>query len=437
MSKWNRTAGLSFTAAAGLLLATVAPQQAQAAVTICPGQVADNTGASDAAAAINACIISTPTNGTLSLPVGTYRLDVPVVVARSNITIKTTGTTGSSGICEVNTACAVLKASDSFFNAKTFPSVSEHNGMFVINGNDVTIDHLVFDGNRSGRLATQGAPAYRMLCRATYPGLENYTFGRNVLAVGENGSNRTIQYSVSKNAMCGTALGWGGTNARVVLNYVYNNGSPFPVDSALIADGITIGTVSNGDISSNIVADSTDVDIIIGGATNNSRMQYNQIIHNGYPAFAGIMLTNWQALATTPTKADFRGFDVSGNSIHCYSYCDIGMQLGVLTWVYDGNWQNSVFMGGDVHHNTINTTKQGINVSGAGDANYWMRLADNTLNTTYNSSTSLVVVPGSLCPNPRPTGKLNVPGLWTENFISFQNNQDLDMDMTTAWHKCY
>src|SRR5262249_55067742 len=52
---------------------------------------ADNSGATDASAAINAAVVGAANNSVVYLPTGTYRLDSAISINRSNITVRGDG----------------------------------------------------------------------------------------------------------------------------------------------------------------------------------------------------------------------------------------------------------------------------------------------------------------------------------------------------------
>ena len=190
----------------GALSTNTPIQVVPAPVTLCPGVTVTPNGTSDASAAIQTCINSTPSGGTLNLPPGTYGMGGRVLITRP-ITLRTQGLAGSTANCEASgVSCAVLKALPSF-NAPTGGFLG------VDNTTDVTVDHLVLDGNRAARLGTVAA--------------SNCAAGNNVW-----GANATISScafcrftnSVTKNALCATGLGFSGPNATITNNVFRANG---------------------------------------------------------------------------------------------------------------------------------------------------------------------------------------------------------------------
>ena len=127
---------------------------AAAAVTICAGVTADNTGQVDAAAAINACVTEAGAGGRLALPAGTYLIaSVAVDVGASGFTLTTEGFAAGAPGCGWPGAapCATLRAAPGL--------ASEFGVLSVHDANDVQIDAIVLDGNRGERLAPAPAGA--------------------------------------------------------------------------------------------------------------------------------------------------------------------------------------------------------------------------------------------------------------------------------------
>ena len=157
LSRW-RWALLAIVSSTFSLMGAVSV--AQAGVYLCPGHGnVDNSGAGEVSADINACIASAPDYTTLAIPQGTYRVSTAILITRSNITLTTVGEQGVGQTCEVSVSCATLFADENFFSSPTFGSDGAAEGMVNVSGANVTIDHLIVDGNRSGRLATQGSGA--------------------------------------------------------------------------------------------------------------------------------------------------------------------------------------------------------------------------------------------------------------------------------------
>lgn len=387
------------------------------AVEICAGRTADPTGQTDASSAINACIAAAPAGGLVALPPGTYRLDAPVVIARSDVTLTTRGLAGTPWCGEADPRCAKLRASAGF-DADALLRIGS-----PTRADRVVVDHVILDGNGAARRSDAGAA--RAACAA----------GRGRTIMAYTGDDNALVDSAVVGAMCGTAIGWSvsgvAARSRIQRNFVAHNGVDHTRATGLWSDGLTHDLV----VEDNVFLDDTDVDLILGGATGASRIQRNTILHQEQESFAAFMLTNWSDPNdfSRAQWADFRGLDVSGNTIACGSRCEIGMVLGVLPWFYDATyWTRLRTMGGRIHDNSIQTTKQGVLVAGAGTPEYPLVLGPNRYDVVPNAATATFAQPGV-----RATGKLNVHALWDESFVAFTGGEETKIDGTDAWHKVY
>ena len=217
--------------------------------------------------------------------------------------------------------------------------------------------------------------------------------------------------------------------------YLASVGIDYTEASGFWSDGLTIGTIHDSAVTSNLFEDNTDVALILGGATGTTVVTNNVIGQAARRVFAGIMLTNWSSptAGATAQWGDFRGLELARNQVVCRGSCDIGMQLGVLPWVYDATyWANYRLMGGDVHDNAIQSEKQGIVVAGAGTPAYPLRLAGNTIDVAPQLSTPTFARPGI-----RATGRLDVYAPGAENFVAYGAGQEATVDGAEAWHAAY
>jgi hypothetical protein len=291
--------------------------------------------------------------------------------------------------------------------------------------NRITVDHIALDGALEARSRNE---AITDAC-----GSKGY--GRNVMEAG--GANNTIRYSASVNALCGTAIGWAvaktGVGSVITKNYIAHNGLGFP-ERTIWSDGLTIGKVSGATITDNLFKDSTDVDVVIGGATN-STFSGNIIRHLSRHSFAGFMLTNW-SLRTSPGTAqwaDFRGFDISNNTFNCNSRVEICVQIGVFPWFFPPtDWARWRTMGGTFRDNRIYTQLQGINFGGGGTLRFPFVMYGNSIFSAANTADVGVSDRKS-----RRVGKMNVFRPGAENFIEVRDGQENDVDMADSWHSIF
>jgi hypothetical protein len=343
-----------------LLLSGAYAANSHAAVSICYGITADNTGSVSASAAIQQCIDQG--SSTVDLPAGTYLITSQLRVTKP-ITIRTLDLSSSTTTCTQGVDCAVLKAA---------PSLSAENGMLYVGGSAgvsyVTLDHLVLDGNRLARIP---GPAYS---HCTAGGDVNWTYGDN--AVIQNCQSCQLSYSASINTLCGTSMGWRGDFAVINNNLFANNGDNQP---GQISDGLTF-TGNDSTVRDNTMRDNTDVSLIVFGAQR-SWIQSNSITQTVKEAAAGLMLDGW-------VNADFSGTTVRYNTITCASQkCFFGMNIGPFPWYTNPANLHYPIYGGTVFANTIYGGTIGLNVNGtAGGANQ-MTINGINIQGTYNRST--------------------------------------------------
>ena len=396
---------------------------------ICPETVANTADCPDAAPGINFCLNDLnalkPENRTLALPPGRYLIKSTININDDDITFSTLGLSSDLTTCLKNSTskpCAVLIAADDF----------AERAMLLIGTNKkpvngVTLDHIALDGakdirSRNGNITKDCGSGGR---------------GRNLIEAG--GSDNKLLYSASVNALCGTAVGWAvaktGINSVLKNNYIANNGIGYP-DNTIWSDGLTIGQVSNATITGNLFQDSTDVDVVIGGATNTT-FSDNIIYHPNLNSFAGFMLTNWSLRNSPQTAqwADFRGLVVSNNIFRCNYHVQICVQIGIFPWFYpETDWANWRTMGGTFLNNKIFTQNQGINVGGGGT------LKDPVIfdgNEIFKSGSGTAEIGAGSNRTSRNVGKLNVVGTGAENFIEYRNGQGADVDQADPWHSIF
>jgi len=298
----------------------------------------DSRGPYGVADALQECITRAPAYSSVEIPPGVYVLHRQVVVT-TPLTIRTAGTRGSSVSCTTAPdQCASLVAAADF--------IDPWGVLLVRSTNNVTIEHMVIDGNRAAR---GGSRAVR-LC---LDGHNTFGFNATVLDCFSCG----LADVLSRNAVCGTGMVWVGGNASIQRSTFQANG-----DSAtsMWSDGLTVLYAPQSAIVDNEFVDNSDVALIFGYAVS-SRIERNVVRQRAQPAFAGLMLHNFNP-RDPRTGGDFRGAVVANNTIDCGpQLCVFGMQIG------PGLWNTHVIVvGGDVHDNVVRGAKVGINVDGAG-----------------------------------------------------------------------
>lgn len=377
----------------------VAIQVAQV-VTLCSGVQVPLDGTTDAAPKIQQCINARPSGGTLELPAGTYTIASQIVIGKP-FTLRTAGTAGVNANCEAaGVGCAVLKARADLF---VFGGLID-----VQNTSNVTLDHLVIDGNRAAR---QGSAAdTQCIPDATH----SNRYGYNLRFAGC--TSCTFKHSVSRNTLCGSALEWVGADATITDNVFRANGqNSLP---GRWSDGLTLLAGDGADVLNNLFVDNSDIALILGGGRN-AMVMNNAIRQVTQLAFGGLMLDNFNGTSS----GDFTGAIVTGNSIDCGAsrLCDLGINLGPHAWYLSANIQ-----GGSVFNNTVINARQGINVDGAGTVANPLVLYSNAVS---GSPASAVV---SCNPNPRPTSNLNIYA--PDSVVN--RNGDTTPATNRQWHEC-
>jgi len=298
----------------------------------------DARGAYDASAALQECIDRAPAYSSIEVPPGVYVLHHQVIV-KTPLTIRTAGSGGTPPACTADdTQCAVFVASPDL--------VKQWGPLLVWSTADVTLEHLVIDGNRLARVNT--APT-----RLCLEGDNTFAFNASVIDC----TNCTVNDVVSRNAVCGTGMVWVGAGATIQRSAFRSNGT---AAMGLWSDGLTLLSAPYSVVTDNEFTDNSDVALIIGYGVN-SRVERNVVVQQTQPAFAGLMLHNFGS-ENLRTSGDFRGATVTGNTVDCGpQLCVFGIEVG------PGPWNRKlIVIGGDVHDNEVRGAKVGINVDGAG-----------------------------------------------------------------------
>ena len=330
------------------------------AITICNGQTADPSGNTDAHQAIQSCIDATPSGGTLALPAGIYRLSAVVTIAHA-MTLTTANTQNAASCMDYATApCAVFRADaqDAPSGARGFFRV----GTISTGVSNVTLDHVVFDGNRAARLGSN---------MATQCAQGNNGEGINV---GSNCANCTLSHMASVRAICGTGMEWDGDGITVKDSWFAFNGDH--ATQNMWSDGLTIHKSNSGVVDACTFVDNSDVDLISGGGTN-AKYTNNTVEQLQQSSFAGIMLDNFDSSAL----GDHTGAAVTNNLVACPAACHFGIELGPHPWYASPN-----IIGGSVSGNTVIGGYIQINAQGSGTSAQPTIITANTLGATPTSA---------------------------------------------------
>ncbi len=295
----------------------------------------------DVSPALQGCIDQTPTGGTLELPVGEYYVNSQTRVER-RMTITSVGKSAGDPTCDdTGNDCAELIATS---------ALNETGGMLRAIG-QVNLQHIVLDGNKSGRVRTEAADR----CS------RERAHGFNALF---DGNDFVVEGSVVKNAICGAGLvvNAGYSNVDIRNNRFVDNGTHN--QRGMWADGLTIAELSASRIVDNVFEDNTDIDFILGGCRD-CVVQRNEIRHTSDPAggsFAALMLYDWPN-----SSGDFTGSDFSANVIDCGPgrQCGSGIYIGTEGWS-DGTVTGATADGqvsAAIHGNSVSRALNGMYVA--------------------------------------------------------------------------
>jgi len=363
-------------------------------VELCTDVLVELGGRTSATARLQQCIDATPEGGLLEIPAGVYLMTGAVTISRS-IILRTAGTADFAAPCHWpgSLPCAVLYAD---------ANLDVDNGFLqILDGSTgVTVDHIILDGNRAGRLGSAAAAA----CASG-----NNRKGFNSFA---RGSGHTFTYNASVNTLCGTGMEWRADGATIMSNYFVDNGDH--ATTGLWADGLTIHEADDSTILGNTFFNNSDVALILGGGTN-SIVNGNLIAQTTQAAFAGLMLDNFNG----GTSGDFSGTIVTGAVIYCTAQlCDFGINLGPHAWYLSPNT-----IGGSVYGNTVYDAKICLNIDGAGTAAAPVAVFGNVLSGSPSSAEFNCGV--------RPTSIYNIG---PDSVVDRRG--DTTPTTTYEWHQC-
>jgi hypothetical protein len=324
-----------------------APQDEAGPTVACDPGGNENVPAADA---VQACIDRAPASSTVEIAVGKYVLNHQIVIS-TPITLR--GAAGSASSCvAAPDDCAVLVAA---------PDFADQWGLLVVRSTtNVRLDRLVIDGNRTER--TESAAA-----RSCVDG--DNTYGFNAAVFDCEGCR--LDDLVSRNAVCGTGMVWTGGDATIEHSAFVSNGDA--ATRSMWSDGLTLISAPRSTIRENTFENNSDVGLIIGYGVD-SRVEHNAIRQRTQPAFAALMLDNFNS-NDRDVRGDFRGAVIANNTIDCGAErCTFGIQVGPRPWYSSNN-----IVGGELHDNIVRGAKIGINVDGAGDRDAPTAIFNNTV----------------------------------------------------------
>ncbi len=290
----------------------------------CAGLAPFRNAPEDASPSLSACIKSMKSGEVLALEPGVYTLLTPLDVDTPTA-ITTKGKIGAP-LCSAtdDQDCAVLRAG---------ADMAPESGFVRLTGNGLTVDHVVVDGRRQSRSA-----AAQEACK------KSNQSGMNVVLTC---SQCTFQWSVSKNALCGTALLLTGASDDVLVSHSLFIDNGVHDVQHLLSDGLTFLDGSRSEVTDNEMVDNSDVDLITGGCRD-CNFSRNHIRHTSgdfvKSSHAGMMI---QAFATS-TSGNYTGTVFENNEVDCGPGigCGDAFLIGSESWyaanpVVNGTFRNN------------------------------------------------------------------------------------------------
>jgi hypothetical protein len=286
-----------------------------------PCPAADKTGTTSATAALQQCLDDAVSlsDKTLRLDPGTYVITEPssyidpgdsALVIPEGVTITSTVTSPGTASCKTDDShCAILKA-DVDLRSR------------IIRGQSSSIiTRLIVDGNGAARRTLHSG-----YCDAN-PRPSNIRMG---------GRKFMVLNTVSRNAMCGTALGAVAANKTggVIDTYIQNNKiTSNGTDTGRWSDGITVARCIAEEISNNTVIDATDIGIVDGGG-HNCTIHHNHISQSSLHAFAGLAVHYFCSFGNPHDDQGgwHDGSVFQNNIIHGNNKMDFGISAGIHGW---------------------------------------------------------------------------------------------------------
>ena len=352
-----------------------------------------------AAALLQACLDGAAPGAIVEVPAGTHVFDRQVVIVKP-VTLRTAAVHERFPVCRTFPArCATFLAA---------PAFAASQGLLLLQStSDVTLQHIVLDGNRNARLQSDAAAA----C-----GRGDNRRGFNATALE---CVRCALFDlVSVRALCGTGFEWTGAAAAIEHSTFRDNGDAS--SERLWADGLTALFVPFSRLVDNLFLDNSDIGLIVGHGAG-ALIGRNRIVQRRQPAFAGLMLDNFNSADLT-RRGDFRRAVVTANEIECgRSLCGFGIQLGPHPWYRSPN-----IVGGEVSGNRVTGAAIGINIDGAGRPDSPITVFANTIVTVEQR------LQVALCGREFPTSDIDIaPDSYVE-----RRGDTRHQARRRDWHEC-
>lgn len=335
--------------------------EAPARLKLCAPATRD--GRADESGFIQGCLRAAEAGDVVALEPGVYRIDAPVVIDRG-VTLTTVDAHGVAAACLRSAAppCAELRASASF-NAS--------GGFLRLVASNITLDHVVLNGNRRERIDTASWQECGRLGGDRRMGFTS---------VATRCDRCRIQFNAIVGTLCGSGLEFAGDDAVISDNTFLDSGDPIqdagPGHIPRISDALSVVGARNA-ILSNLLVDTTDQAIILFDGPGDV-VAYNEVLQMDAtrPVYSGITIDN----SGLDTRGDYTGAEVRHNRVICGEEgtddhnCHFGIAIG------SGLWRPppvARVTGPTVHGNVVRRARHGIVIEGAGNEIGPVRVWDN------------------------------------------------------------
>jgi len=308
-------------------------------------------GSADLSAFLETCILNAREGQVVGLSAGIWRIDHQVWI-RKSVYLTTIWAHGHPVPClwPNGPACAELRAS---------PFLNEDGGAITLEHPCIGIDHIVFNGNRGGRV---GSPAWNACSGGDIARRRGFT----AKATGCDGC--LVQKSAFINTVCGAGMEFGGSYALFDTNSIMYNG-----DARLVSDGFSV-TGRYNRVWSNLIRNNTDVAFISFNGPS-LWVENNQLDQNNpaNPVYAGIAIGGVTGIDEPGANwGVYKNALIRGNRLYCGDganrNCHFGIQVGSHPFSLTSGSGRPIrqSLGGTIISNVVAYARQGMNVEGGG-----------------------------------------------------------------------
>lgn len=351
-----------------------------------------------AASGLQACIDLISSGGTLEIPAGTYTISTKIEINKS-MTLRSQSTAnaescyhsrGTGGEGERSaTPCATIRAASSYSQGGGTVPASGLNGFIHIqDASNVQLDHLIIDGNYSGRYSQESTNTN---CTLVYAGGAFNNCGNIIFSNSPNSSftNGAIIEGLANSAIVVA----NSPNFTFKYNTVRDNGRkvrlPRPSSFAWHSDGLQIvGTsMNNNDVEYNMFIDNTDGAISINYITQGTTIAHNSVLQRTEHIWSGIVIGTAGSASSVANDSGTTVWDNYVDGCHSGSCSSPVQGIDTLTNSYmvfgiivgDHPWgaASPPVVGINIYDNSFVNANRGIQLDSAGSSGYTTRIGPN------------------------------------------------------------